>query len=344
MDKKDLLKLLNNLDEGNEMILPKKHDRVLLIDGLNLFFRNFAMLNFVNEGGLHVGGLGGFIRSLGTLINQIQPTSIYIIFDGEGSATNRKNINSDYKSNRNIRRITNWQVFDSLEEENEAKINQIVRLIHYLKCLPVKVVSLPKVEADDIIAYLAKELDQKYNSKAFIVSSDRDFIQLVNKNIVVYRPVEKDYYTEETIQEKFGILAKNFILYKTLLGDSSDMVRGIKGLGEKGILKKFPELAEKELSLDDIFDICENKFKEHVTYARIIQSMGDLEKNYIIMDLANPMLDDKEKLFLDNLIDSETPKLNENTFLKFYHEDGLRHLIKNVEYWLTSNFKDIISD
>jgi hypothetical protein len=122
------------------------------------------------------------------------------------------------------------------------------------------------------------------------------------------------------------------------------MVRGIKGLGEKGILKKFPELAEKELSLDDIFDICENKFKEHVTYARIIQSMGDLEKNYIIMDLANPMLDDKEKLFLDNLIDSETPKLNENTFLKFYHEDGLRHLIKNVEYWLTSNFKDIISD
>ncbi len=344
MDKKDLLKLLNNLDEGNETILPKKHDRVLLIDGLNLFFRNFAMLNFVNEGGLHVGGLGGFIRSLGTLINQIQPTSIYIIFDGEGSATNRKNINSDYKSNRNIRRITNWQVFESLEEENEAKINQIVRLIHYLKCLPVKVVSLPKVEADDIIAYLAKELDQKYNSKAFIVSSDRDFIQLVNKNIVVYRPVEKDYYTEETIKEKFGILAKNFILYKTLLGDSSDMVRGIKGLGEKGILKKFPELAEKELSLNDIFDICENKFKEHVIYARIIQSIGDLEKNYTIMDLANPMLDDKEKLFLDNLIDSKTPKLNENTFLKFYHEDGLRHLIKNVEYWLTSNFKDIISD
>ncbi len=83
MDKKDLLKLLNNLDEENEIVLPKKHDRVLLIDGLNLFFRNFAMLNFVNEEGLHVGGLGGFIRSLGTLINQIQPTSIYVIFDGQ---------------------------------------------------------------------------------------------------------------------------------------------------------------------------------------------------------------------------------------------------------------------
>jgi DNA polymerase I len=344
MNKEDLLKLLNNLDEENEIALPKKHDRVLLIDGLNLFFRNFAMLNFVNEGGLHVGGLGGFIRSLGTLINQIQPTSIYIVFDGQGSATNRKNINSEYKSNRNIRRITNWQVFNSLEEENEAKINQIVRLIHYLKCLPVKVVSLPKVEADDIIAYLANELDTKHNAKTFIVSSDKDFIQLVNKNIVVYRPIEKDYYTEETIKEKFGIPAKNFILYKTLLGDSSDMVRGIKGLGEKGILKKFPELAEKEMSLNDIFDICENKFKEHVIYARIIQNILYLEQNYTIMDLANPMLDDKEKLFLDNLIKEKTPKLNENTFLKFYHEDGLRHLIKNIEYWLTSNFKDIISE
>lgn len=344
MNKEDLLKLLNNLDEENEIVLPKKHDRVLLIDGLNLFFRNFAMLNFVNEGGLHVGGLGGFIRSLGTLINQIQPTSIYIVFDGQGSATNRKNINSEYKSNRNIRRITNWQVFNSLEEENEAKINQIVRLIHYLKCLPVKVVSLPKVEADDIIAYLANELDIKHNAKTFIVSSDKDFIQLVNKNIVVYRPIEKDYYTEETIKEKFGIPAKNFILYKTLLGDSSDMVRGIKGLGEKGILKKFPELAEKEMSLNDIFDICENKFKEHVIYARIIQNILYLEQNYTIMDLANPMLDDKEKLFLDNLIKEKIPKLNENTFLKFYHEDGLRHLIKNIEYWLTSNFKDIISE
>ena len=344
MDKKDLLKLLNNLDEGNETVSPKKHDRVLLIDGLNLFFRNFAMLNFVNEEGLHVGGLGGFIRSLGTLINQIQPTSIIIVFDGEWSATNRKNINSDYKSNRNIRRITNWQVFNSLEEENEAKINQIVRLIQYLKCLPVKVVSFPKVEADDIIAYLAKKLESQYNSKAFIVSSDRDFIQLVTNNIVVYRPIEKDFYTPETVKEKFGIPAKNFILYKTLLGDSSDMIKGIKGLGEKGILKKFPELADRELDLDDVYNICESKFKEHVIYARIIQSIRELEKNYTIMDLAKPMLDDKEKLFLDNLINKETPQLNESAFLKFYHEDGLRHLIKNIEYWLTSNFKNIISN
>ena len=342
MDKKDLLKLLNNLNEENDSESLNRHDRVLLIDGLNLFFRNFAMLNFVNQDGVHVGGLGGFLRSLGTLINQIHPTSIYIVFDGEGSSTNRKNLVSEYKSNRNIRRITNWQVFDSLEDENEAKINQIVRLIHYLKCLPVKVISFEKAEVDDIIAHLAQNLESKHNSKVFIVSSDRDFIQLVTPNIVVYRPIEKDYYTEETIKQKFGIPAKNFILYKTLLGDSSDMVKGIKGLGEKGILKKFPELSERILSLEDIFDICQAKYKEHVVYSRVIFEYDSLEKNYSIMDLNSPWLTDEQKEFLNDFIKEKTPTLNEKAFLKFYQEDGLRHLIKNIEYWLTSNFKDII--
>ena len=343
MDNKDLLKLLNNVVEENDTESLNKHDRVLLIDGLNLFFRNFAMLNFVNEEGVHVGGLGGFLRSLGTLINQINPTSVYVVFDGEGSTVNRKNLLPEYKSNRNITRITNWSIFNSLEEEHEAKVDQIVRLIHYLKCIPVKTVALDKVEADDIIAHLSKKLSTEYNSKVFIVSSDKDFVQLINKNIVVYRPIEKDYYTEDTVKEKFGIPASNFILYKVLLGDSSDRVKGIKGLGEKTILKKFPELVEKTLSLGDIFTISEGKIKDHVVYSRVIFDKNSLKTSYRIMNLHNPMLDDVEKEYLNNLIESSTPELNAKTFLKFYHEDGLKHLIKNVEYWINNSFKEIIS-
>ena len=95
MDKKDLLSLLDNLSEEREETTLNRNSRVLLIDGLNLFFRNFAMLNIVNSEGIHVGGLGGFLRPLGTLINQIQPTSVYVVFDGEGSTTNRKNLLPD---------------------------------------------------------------------------------------------------------------------------------------------------------------------------------------------------------------------------------------------------------
>mgnify|MGYP003348616876 CR=1 FL=1 len=183
------------------------------------------------------------------------PSNTQIIFDGVGSTINRKNLLPEYKSGRNQHRITNWEVFEDLEDEDDAKINQIVRIAHYLKCLPVKTVAIDKAEADDIIAYYSKHLPEKYGSKCFIVSSDKDFIQLVNDDVIVYRPIEKEYYTKDTVKEKFGVLADNFILYKMLLGDNSDKVAGVKGLGAKGLFKKFPELAERVLTLDEIFEI-----------------------------------------------------------------------------------------
>lgn len=343
MDAKDLLSLLNNVVEENETESLNKHDRVLLIDGLNLFFRNFAMLNFVNEDGVHVGGLGGFLRSLGTLINRIQPTSVYVVFDGVGSTINRKNLLPEYKSNRNITRITNWDIFESLDDEHAAKVDQVVRLIHYLQCLPVKTLSLDKVEADDIIAHLAIKLSSNYGSKVFIVSSDKDFIQLVDENIIVYRPIEKDYYTTDTVIEKFGISAANFILYKVLMGDASDKVAGVKGLGEKKLMKLFPELSQRILTLQDILDISEVKLKENIIYARVLDMQDQLQKNYRIMNLHNPMLDDIEREFLDAIIEYPLPELDNMKFLKYYHEDGLKHLIKNIDYWIQNTFKDLIS-
>ena len=335
----NLLELLNNMDEVNDTP-SSKHDRVLLIDGLNLFFRNFAMLNIVNENGVHVGGLGGFLRSLGTLINVIEPTSMYIVFDGENSSMNRKNILSEYKAGRHISRITNWEIFNDVEDEHDAKLDQIVRLIDYLKCLPVHVTALDKVEADDIIAHLVTTITQDNDdSRAFIVSSDKDFIQLVSDQITVYRPIEKDFYTRDTIVEKFGVLPENFILYKVLMGDASDKIPGIKGLGVKKLMKFFPELNERILTLDDLIEISTRKYKEHVIYSRVVFEEKNLRKNYKIMDLHNPMMDDLEKKYIEDQIEKQPPVLNVVPFLKFYQEDGLRHLIKNVEFWINNQFR-----
>ena len=343
MVNKDLLELLNNMDKEQE-ITSSPHERVLFIDGLNLFFRNFAMLNIVNQQGVHVGGLGGFIRSLGTLINAIQPTSMYIIFDGENSSMNRKNVLSEYKAGRHQSRITNWEIFENVGDEHDAKIDQIVRLIDYLKCLPVKTIALDKVEADDIIAHLATKITQDNdNSRAFIVSSDKDFIQLVNNRICVYRPIEKDYYTPETVINKFKVLPENFILYKVLMGDSSDKVPGIKGLGEKKLHKLFPELSQRKLTLDDIIEIAGEKHKEHVIYSRVVFEEDNLRKNYKIMDLHNPMVDDLEKKYLNEQIEANPPVLNSKAFLTFYQEDGLRHLIKNPEFWINNQFQSLNS-
>ena len=339
MKHKELFKLLDEVQEQGEDPILKKHDRVLLIDGLNLFFRNFAMMNMVNPEGIHIGGLGGFFRSLGAMIRQTNPTSVYVVFDGAGSTTNRKNLLSEYKSQRNLQRITNWDAFDSLEDEHDAKVDQIVRVIQYLKLLPVKTTIIDKVEADDIIAVLSKKLVKKHNSTCFIVSSDKDFLQLVTDKIIVYRPMEKEYYTPSSVKEKYGIIPENFILYKTLLGDNSDNIPGVKGLGIKGIFKKFHELQNTKLKLKDIFDISARKFKDHVVYSRVVQDQDRIETSYKIMDLGEPMIDERQNNYLDSVIDSPFPELNSEMFIQFYNTDQLGGMIRNLDVWLKDIFE-----
>jgi len=337
MKQKELLELLNNLDEhGKETV---EGERILMIDGLNLFFRNFAMMNMVNPDGVHIGGLGGFFRSLGAEIRRVDPTQVYVIFDGAGSANARKNLLPEYKSGRDLQRITNWDAFDNKDDEDDAKVDQIVRIIQYLKTLPVKTIGIPKVEADDVIAYLSDIIPQSPKDKVFIVSSDKDFLQLVNENVVVYRPMEKEFYTKQTVIDKFKMSPNNFILYKTLMGDNSDKVKGVKGLGEKKLYKLFPELSEKDMSLDDIYNICEGKFKENVIYARIIQHIDDLEKNYKIMDLSNPMLDENDKKYLTQVVKTNEYNYLPDQFVAFYNEDKLGGMIRNVEFWVKDVFE-----
>lgn len=344
MNKKGLLDMLENMDKPDSPAATfNKHSRVLIIDGLNLFLRNFAVLNYVNQDGVHVGGLGGFLRSLGFLIAQNKPTSVYIVFDGVGSTINRKNLLPEYKSGRNLSRMTNHSAFDDLEEEQDSKVNQISRLIHYLRCLPVNLISLDKVEADDIIAHLSNYMAVKYDSKCVIVSADKDFLQLVNKNITVYSPIVKEYYTPETVKEKFGLPAKNFILYKTLMGDNSDKIPGLKGLGPKKLFKFFPELQTEELSLESLYNICEGKYKENVIYSRLIFEYETLQKHYKIMDLSNPLVDESEKQIIEDVIESEIENTKIIEFLNMYNEDGLGHTLKNVDYWIRNTFTTLNS-
>lgn len=340
MNNKDLLKLLDGIQEDEKTIL-KDENRVLIIDGLNLFLRNFAVLNYINQQGTHVGGLGGFIRSLGSLVKQIQPTAVYIVFDGIGSSLNRKSLIPEYKSGRNVNRI-NANIFEHLDDENESKADQIGRLIQYLRCLPIKILSIDKVEADDIIAFLSVEMTKNEKTKAFIVSSDKDFLQLVDEHITVYAAMEKEFYTPKKVKEKYGIESYNFLTYKILMGDGSDKIPGIKGLGPKKLPKMFPQLFEdKSCTLDDIFDIAKENYEKHDVYCRIIMDFEKLKDSRKVMDLENPILDSKEKDFILNSIKEPAFKLDIPTFIKLYNQDGLGNILKNIEFWLRDNWSVI---
>ena len=266
MNNKDLLKLLDNVKEEQQPTSEEHGERILIVDGLNLFLRNFAVLNYINSEGTHIGGLGGFLRSLGSLVKQLKITSVYVVFDGVGSSINRKNLLPEYKSGRNVNRV-NKNSFSNLDQENESKTNQIIHLIHYLQCLPVKILSLDGVEADDIIAFLSKEITKNKNNKTYIISADNDFVQLVDENISIYRSVEKEFITPQYVKEKYGVHPHNFLTYKTLMKDTSDKVGGVKGLGKGKLPKLFPEmLGEGVVTLDDIYDICAERFKNHIIY------------------------------------------------------------------------------
>ena len=341
MDNKDLLKLLDGIKEDTVPIPEETGERILIVDGLNLFLRNFAVLNYINAEGTHIGGLGGFLRSLGSLVKQLKPTSIYIVFDGVGSSINRKNLLPEYKSGRNVNRV-NKNSFDSVEKENESKTDQIIHLIHYLQCLPIKLLSIDGVEADDIIAYLSKDLTRNKKNKVYLVSADNDFLQLVDDNILMYRSVEKEFITSKDVKAKYGVHPHNFLIYKTLMGDKSDKVGGVKGLGQNKFEKYFPDvMGEGRITLDEIYETCAAKFQEHVIYCRALENFDNLRKAYKIMDLSNPMLDDQEKDYILEQVKDSPYELNIETFLKFYNQDGLGNILKNVDYWIKENWGPI---
>jgi DNA polymerase-1 len=339
--KKDFLSLLDNIQEHT--VETPQPERYMLIDGLNLFFRNFSVINAVNSNGMHIGGLGGFFRSLGALTKATQPTQIIVVFDGIGSSNNRKNIIPEYKSNRNITRVTKHELFDHIDEEDESKYNQIVRIIEYLTALPVKVITLPNTEADDLIAYMSEKLPQTPDERVFIVSSDKDYLQLITPQVIVYRPVEREFYTEAVVREKFNLDPHNFLIYKTLLGDSSDALPGIKGMGEKKLFKYFPELSTKKVSFQDILDISEEKMEEHVIYARILHDVQMLENKYRIMDLSDPMMTDADKEYVDEFIKPSPLALDAKEFIRMCNEDQIGGLIRNVEFWVKETFQNLAS-
>ena len=339
--RQDFQAMLNSIkqDQDPPVITNEHfHSRVLIIDALNLFFRNFATINMMNKEGAHIGGLAGSIRSLGSLIQLCNPTGVYVIFDGVGSSTNRKNLLPEYKSNRGITRITNWDAFDDLEDENDAKVSQITRFIHYLQCLPIKVGMIDKAEADDMIAYMAKELPARYQSEVVIVSSDKDYLQLVTDKVTLYRPVTKVFYGPKDVKREFLIHPDNFIIYKTMLGDKSDKIEGVKGLGPKTLLKLFPDIMTKPLSLDDIFDHSENHLSEHKVYPQILFRRNNLINHYKLMDLKNPILDDRQTDYIDGLIAEENNNFYKKQFLELYEDDQIGFFIKNIDQWVTESF------
>lgn len=312
------------------------NSKVVLVDAMNVFIQSFSMIQHVNYFGNHVGGLSGFLRSLGSYVSILKPTRVILVFDGKGSSTNKKYIYPEYKANRGITRITNWDVFENQQQESEAITNQLVRLVDYLKCLPVDMVSVDKVEADDVIGYLSRKFDED----VVIVSTDRDYLQLVSDSVTVYSPKKKVYYDPSAVKKEYGVSPVNFLNQKVIIGDSGDNVPGVKGIAAKTFNKLFPEMSEdRRYTINEMIAKCETE--KGNKYGDILNFKHQISINEKLMNLLEPNISEGDQEYLQSVIENPKKSLHAMEFVTMYNEDSLGASIVNVNQWLFDRFRTL---
>lgn len=324
----------NLLNKIQKREVRKLNDHVLLIDGMNMFIRNFAMVKALDPDGNHIGGLQGFLKSLGSMVRLFDPTRVICVFDGKGSTVNRKSIDPNYKAQRPTTRITNWGLFESKAEEMESIQGQVERLQDYLKCLPVSVLDIEKYEADDIIAFLCQEYANR-GRKSTIISTDRDFLQLVRPGVEVYNPIKKELYDNRNVLEALQVHPKNYNIVKAIAGDASDNLRGVKGVGVKTLIKEFPELVDNpEITLDYLYDISEQRLDLKNIYAKLIHEWDLVKRNMSLMDLQDTILTEFEIDQMFEILSEPNFKLHHGAFLRLIEIDKIQGPSTKNESWL----------
>ena len=256
---------------------------VLIVDGNNTFIRSYAINPKVDANVNHVGGISGCLYSIGYAIKQFNLKECIIVFDGKGGSIVRRKIYKDYKKGRKVNKSYNRIDFQK-DDSGEYKINEMALLMEILDSLPVKVIILDKVEADDVIAFIAKKMYD--NADKVIMSTDADFLQLVDEDIKVWSPTKKKLYDKNLVKEEFGVMPENYLYYKIIIGDSSDNINGIRGIGKKRLQKYLASIYSTEINgIDEYLDRAEevnNKYGE-----LLIENKEILIRNYKLMNLLD---------------------------------------------------------
>lgn len=338
---KGLFAELQKEKEANNQ-LTDVNDRILLIDGLNTFIRVWSAVPSLNEDGLHVGGIVGFLKSVGALIRQYNPTRCIIVFDGKNGSQRRKKLYSNYKAGRtfkiNVNRAEHMKQSDDKEMENMR--HQFARLSMYLQTLPISVLSVDNIEADDVIGYIATEIYK--DSDIIISSSDKDFLHLINERVKVWQPVKKQLMDKDKVLEKYEIPAHNLLVFRAFDGDGSDNIPGVNGVGRKGLIKNVPILTEQNtITVEDVVEYAKQQIANGNKYAifkKIVDGANIVTRNAVLMDLRENRIAGQTKLKIQRLVENEIPTLNRLDFKKMFMFDKMFNAIPNVDGWLTTTF------
>ncbi len=214
--------------------------KLYLVDVSSMFFRAFfALPHLTNEKGMPTNALYGFLSMAVKLLRDVHPEYIAFCFDSKEPSF-RHEIYEDYKANR--------------EEMPADLVPQIPYVNKLTEVLGIPIVQRSGFEADDLIGTLTK-VGRAHGLEVVIVSGDKDFAQLVNNHVAMYDTMKDVRYDSEGVQAKWGVKPEQMIDYLSLVGDSSDNVPGVKGIGPKGaqkLLLEFNTLENIYENLDKI--------------------------------------------------------------------------------------------
>jgi len=312
--------------------------RTFLVDGDNLIKIGFHGVKDFYHNGNHVGAIWHFVNTVRRFIEEYNYDKVVVFWDGEGNSNARKLIYPQYKGNRKSQPTETVQ--DSLNQQKS-------RVKKYLEEIFVRQVDIAGNEADDLISYYCHISP---NERKTIFSADRDIPQLISEQVCVYSPSTKKFYNngDKVKFDYYEFPHENIKTYKILSGDKSDNIDGIYYLGEKTLVKLFPEILENKVNISDILIKAEKLLEEDKDNSALKNLLSGRTKtgvygneffeiNEKIIDLTNPLITEDAKqlveLYYKESLDPDGRGYK--NLMKMMMEDGLfKYLTKSDDAWV----------
>ena len=300
---------------------------VVLVDAFNLFMRHYIAHPAMSDQGNHVGGIVGFLNALKKTCLEMSPSDVVVVWEGGGSKK-RRDILPTYKMSRRPQKLNRFYEDEDIPNTIENRNDQITFLISSLKNLPVIQLYVDSCEADDVIGYLSRYKFR--DDKKVIISSDRDYYQLLDTRTVIYSPTWKKFVNKNEVLKKFAISPNNFCLAKSICGDPSDNIKGVKGAGFKTVSKRFPALStDDDCTILDIISHARERAQEKRSpkiFQEIAASENLIRTNWKLTYLDTSNLSPQQIKKIESSIDTFSPAPNKISLIRMMIKNGIQNL------------------
>jgi 5'-3' exonuclease len=340
--------------------------RTLLVDGSNLLKRSFHGAKDTSTSAFgHIGGLYQFMTTIRMHIKEHMINKVVIVWDGEGGGLYRHRIDREYKANRKSKEWYKKIEMSAAEirrekAKEESILKQRKRIQAYVEELFIRQIEVDDIEADDLIAEYCLQHNNK--EEIFLYSNDRDFAQLLDLNITIIFPNLKQPVTKSNYIMHFNHHYTNALILKIITGDTADNIKGIEGIGEETLLKYFPEMKFKHISVREICAKADEINKERVlnkkkplkALEKLISPDGvaRLKTNFQLVNLRQPMLNEQAVEELKQLELPLSPEdrgsknllkmMNEDQFLSVYGSTFVQYV--EPFYTIIMNEKQLLTE